>query len=804
MKSHIAFLLLWVSFSACSQNWNFPVPLYRGQTLLSEVNIITDGEKLIGVNATELHSHLKNQITSEVSQQLLTFGNKIVTQEELYNIGIDLRFDYLDLSLNLHLNKDNAKQNDLSFDIPYETPVYTESGFFAWHNIFNLTANYVDSTQIIDPVDWRVEWITATNFGGYKGLNLDGSIYASPSNSTQNSEIEVYRGDLRAFVDRPSYPLRLTVGDIQPYTTGHLPSVTLGGVALERLWNRLQPSRNIQSGGSQEVYLVESATIAVYINDTFYGDLRLAPGRYSIDDLPLRQGNNDIRLEIRYQSGRREEISYSQFFNTRLLKMGFSDYGIYTGLSSNVDNRKYQYDQEQYLVQSYYEYGLTQWLTVGINGLYHPLGQIGGISLGLGTGASSIGFRGSVLNYDDVDVIGGVASIDYSSTFLEGVSYGSPNFRASVESFYDYRPIPWDITRDLETGTSAIVDYTYRFSSNLNLSPSFQIDYLHSPDRYDLAAQLELQWIYQNFDITLGAEYLEAGGSTETSDTNFYFVVEWDWYSDSGDYEALAQYFSQGNRARASFTKYSSNSVGGYGYQVAGEYSDAFENYEVRADYIGNRYSAEVDVERLVDRNADVETNAVSGRISSGFTMVDSHLSWNRGYRGPAVIVNVHDSLDVPVYINEFTDSSPEAIATTRLSNAVPLYGGHSASSFDVTIPQAPIGYDYGSGYYQITAGTYTGHSVVVGSDNTKTVIGSLVAANGDAIALRNGVVVGQGLRRSIFTNKAGRFAIERMSDGEFEVTIIGDPSFKGILLIENTQSNLIYLSPLSLEEVNP
>ncbi|CAM3047662.1 hypothetical protein VIRA109638_11485 [Vibrio rarus] len=424
------------------------------------------------------------------------------------------------------------------------------------------------------------------------------------------------------------------------------------------------------------------------------------------------------------------------------------------------------------------------------------------MTLGLGAGGGSVGFRGSALNYTDVENFGAIASIDYTSSIFEGVSTGAENFRVSLETFYDYRSVPWDTTQDLLTGSSAIIDYTYQFTSTLNINPSFQIDSLRSPNRYELTAQLDVEWVYDNFDITVGTEYLQSFDVVERNETNFYFIVEWDWYSNDGDYEALAQYFSQGNRSRASFTKYSNNSVGSYGYQVAGEYSDAFEDYEMRADYIGNRYSAEMDVERLVDRESGFETNTVSGRISSGFTVVDSDFSWNRGYRGPAAIVNIHDSLKVPVHINEYIDSEPEATATAALNNTVPLYGGHSSSSFDVVIPDAPIGYDYGSGYYQITPGTYTGHTVLVGSDNTKTVIGSLLDAAGNPIVLRNGVIEGQGLSRSIFTNKAGRFAIERMGDGEFSITIIGSPSFHGQLIIEDSEDNLIYLSPLTLQEV--
>ncbi|PMG86816.1 hypothetical protein BCS96_10840 [Vibrio breoganii] len=802
----ILFLLL-IQFSLSANEWTFPVPMYRGQTFITEVNIVTDGERLIGVNSRELHERIKKYLSPVVSERLLSFDNRIVNQEELNRIGINLDFDKLDLSLNLSLSRDDARQNQFSFDVPYEKPLYSEAGLFSWHNIFNLTTNYIDSELDTSQLDWRVEWISNGNIGGYQGLNLESSVYAVPDELNLDESMKIYRGDIRAFVDRPEYPLRFTIGDITPYSAGHLPSTTLGGISMERLWNRLQPTRNIKSGGSQDIYLVESATVGVYINGTFYGDIRLPPGRYSIDDLPLRQGDNDILLSIRYQSGRREEITYSQFFNTRLLKKGFSDYGIYAGVISEVVEREYSYDTDQTVGQLYYDYGLTDSLTIGLNGLYHNLGQIAGFSLGIGTGDSNIGFRGSILSYSESqesDSFGYIASIDFSTILWGNLNSSSANFRSSFESFYDYRSTPWQTEDDIESGNRGLVSYTYRLYNNVNLNTYVQVDTFQDPVRYDITGQLELEINYFGFDVTLGIEHQQNYDLVTSDETTYYAIIGWDWYSDDGNYEFLAQYFTRENVTRATFNKYSSNTVGSYGYQLNAERSDILQSYEARANYVGNRYSAEIDVSRFDDNEGVFTANSVSGRLSTGFTMVDSDISWNRGYRGPTAIVSVHDSLEVPVHINEFIGDSPEAIATSTLSNSAPLYSGHSSSSFDVSIPDAPIGYDYGSGYYQITPGTYTGHVVHVGSDEAKTVIGSLVDINGKPIGLRNGIVSGEGVTRSIFTNKAGRFAIDRMKSGTFKVTIIGKLQYTGILVIDDVDKNLIYLNPVALKEVLP
>ncbi|MET2973341.1 pilus assembly protein PapC, partial [Vibrio harveyi] len=126
------------------------------------------------------------------------------------------------------------------------------------------------------------------------------SVFLSGNDSEST---ELYRGEVRLFFDRPENPWRVTLGDVTPQSPGHLPSLPIGGVAFERLYQDLQPTRNIQNGGTQPLVLNESANIEIYINDIFLTEFRLPPGRYNLDDLPLSSGTNDIRIEVDYQSG---------------------------------------------------------------------------------------------------------------------------------------------------------------------------------------------------------------------------------------------------------------------------------------------------------------------------------------------------------------------------------------------------------------------------------------------------------------------------------------------------------------------
>lgn len=66
---------------------------------------------------------------------------------------------------------------------------------------------------------------------------------------------------------------------------------------------------------------------------------------------------------------------------------------------------------------------------------------------------------------------------------------------------------------------------------------------------------------------------------------------------------------------------------------------------------------------------------------------------------------------------------------------------------------------------------------------------------------MRNGYVQHSGGRSTIFTNSAGRFALDGVGDGEFEVHIVGDPSYVGSFSIDRDAKSLIYLDDLTLKK---
>lgn len=771
------------------QFWSFPFPVYRGDQLVGEVIAESDGQTIRNLEVESLSELLNNLVTDETLQTLSQYPSQTISVEQLSDLGITATYDPTQLSISMLIDADKNKIYDINFSGDYNLTNYTEPAFWVWQNSFNLSSEY---TQLNNDElqNWEIQWLNFANFGGAEGVNIDLPLFVDGGSNVAS---DFYRGEFRLFIDKPQYPWRFTLGDITNTSAGHLPSVASGGVAFERLYQDLQPTRNIQNGGTQPLVLNESANVEIYINDAFYSEIRLPPGRYSLDDFPLSSGNNDIRLELTYQSGRTDTIIYSQFFNSRLLRAGISDFGFYSGLVSSFIDQKFSYDKEQWVTNGFYDYGLSDTMTVGVNALYHPDGQQIGIISTFGTDFGNIAFRASGQNNAFNNTLGSIYSIDYSHQIWGSQSYGSPNLQLSYEYQDNYYSLPWQIdVGDTGYSTSARYSISMPFNFTLIFNGSYE-EFDDLQPRW--LGSAELSWVWDSITMTIGVEQ-EDDPNDNINEERYLFSFDWDWTSENGDYNASVSYSNEPDSYRAQFEKNTDVYADSYGYALTTEGTSSNQRYGLEADYIGNRFNVEGEVSHNESDNTDAfQTAALRGSTSLTFT--SGATTWSRPINGPIAIVKVHDTLDADVEINAFAEQPAEAISTKSLSNAVRL-SSHQASNVYVDSPEAPIGYNIGDYLHEITPGTQTGHLIYVGSEASKTIIGQLYSSSGQAIALKVGKFTSEEKTYELFTNRSGRFVLENIASGLYTLQIA--PFDNTQVEIPVTQENLIYLPDIYLK----
>ncbi|MCX2788823.1 fimbria/pilus outer membrane usher protein [Vibrio sp. Sgm 5] len=795
MKNLIIGLIFLLTLqTATAQSWLFPFPLIWGERTLGEIDAYSDGITVGSINVEQLTQATEQLVNAGTLDALRNLPDEYVTVEQLKQMGIAAEFNSSDQSINLVIDESAAADFLLSFGSKYEPAQYSESAFWTMQNTFNASTDYTlfSDSDSENTQTWLGEWLVKANIGGVRGANIDVSGFITDGDDIDS---DVYRGEARLFFDEPSTPWRLTFGDVTQTSAGHLPSTPLGGVAFERLYQDLQPTRNIQNGGTQPLVLNESADVEIYINDIFLTEIRLPPGRYTLDDLPLVSGTNDVRLDISYQSGRTDTIVYSQFFNSRLLREGISDFGFYSGLISTIEDNNFKYDDEQWVTSGYYDYGISDTLTLGVNGLYHPDGQQLGVIATIGSDWGNLGLRASAQNNKPNDETGSIYSLDYSHQLWGTDSYGSPNFRLGAEYQDQYFSLPWQIGPSA-TGVRVFSNYVFTITDDLNLILTG--DYRDfEEEEIEWLVSSEIAWQWYSLSLSAGVEK-EENPNDNIDETRFTFSADWDWNSVSGEYNANVSYSNEPDTYRAQFQRPSDDYTGSYGYAMTAEGDADSQTYSVEGDYVANRFIADAKVSHLEFDNTDSYQTA-SLRASTALTLADGNLAWSRPINGPVAIVAVHDSLDADVEINAVADDPAEAISTSTINNAVQLSGGHQLSSIYINVPDAPVGYDFGDHEYNITPGSQTGHLIKIGSAASKTIIGTIELSQNKPLKLFQGQLVGQQKTYDFFTNRSGRFVVEGVAPGDYTIMIDGFSPTK--LNVPDTNENLIYLPTLLIKE---
>ncbi|MET2899250.1 fimbria/pilus outer membrane usher protein [Vibrio rotiferianus] len=790
-------ILTILSFPICAfastDYWVIPLPIYQDAQAIGEINVQTDGVKIYGALASDLVTTLDSSLNETLVNQFKDTPDSYISPSRLEDSGINIALDTTQMVLTLDRREESYSERLVNLGNEYQPASYTPSAFWALHNHFNISHNFTNG-ESSSTNDGLLEWIGAVNVGGVRGFNLQASGFTKTGEFTGE---QFYRGDITAFVDRPSYPLRVSAGDIVNFNVGHLPSIPMGGISIERMYSQLQPTRTIQNGGNQPITLKESANLIVYVNDIYYAEFRLPPGRYQLDDIPLSPGTNDIKIDVEYQSGQRETFVYSQFFNSRLLKESIADFGFYVGLSSEIEDDRYQYDSDEPIGLGYYEYGLNDYFTLGANGAVSDEGALIGISAVVGSPFGNLGIRTTSAHYSSISDSGYKASLDYNHEILSFRDFGAPNFYLSYEYEESFDNIPWRVINEseLSTGHKIIANYGLSIGSNLDFSTG--INYLIPEDEDEsYIAQAQLTWSFDSLQIGFQVEH-EVTPLEDIDETSFYVNISWDWYSEDGIYDASIDYTSEDDIARLQFAKLSENTPGDYGYQVRANVDGDTKEYSIRSNYVANRYTAEAEYSYL-NSVQDLHTGSI--RASSSLAIIDGDLGWGRTYSGPAALIKVHETLDAPVEINGVLNDKPESLSYKTISNIAPLSGGHIEEYLYLYAPEAPVGYSTGDVVRTITPGSLTGHMVHVGSNQSKTVIGTLATINGEPISLREGKVTLPNKVIPFFTNRAGRFVLEGISSGVYPLEIKGKPSYLGEIVIDETKESLIYLSTTHLQ----
>ncbi|MGR5236908.1 hypothetical protein [Vibrio alfacsensis] len=788
-------LLLIIALPVDSADWEMAFPVKENGVITNELLVITDGQSVKSAFTKSLLNNFASRFSNEFREWL---GSQppLIANEELVKKGLTITLNFKDLEIDFQPDVSILSQQSISARDKAIESSYSKSTFWSWQNNFTATSEYESE---LNEYSAGLEINSGFNIGGYRGVNgiVRGYIDYSEEKTTFT------RGISYLFVEHPEEPYRYSLGDVDTFSKGHLSVIPIGGFKLERDYTELQPERQIRNNGTQYLELVESAVVDVYINGFRSQTLRLNPGRYDLDNIPLIDGDNEIRLEILYASGGTETITYSQFYNASLLLEGLADYGFSAGSVSTSEDDGINYTDDIVLT-GFYEYGVMDMLTLGINGLYHEDSYQIGITALQGTPIGNFGLRLSKVDYaETLNTLNESVSQGYNvgldfttSVWGSSENYGS-NLRMSFEVTEDFTSTTWDPSY-LTTQYGGRIDYSWSITPYLDInyySSHFWVSDSNSEDRYDSTYNLRADWRGNNWRFTLGGEYIDNLSYDE--DLRGYINIDYYFNLPADRKRFNVTYSSKLEKLRAEYSKTSNDIVGDYGYTLAASSVEDKKQIDGSVDYVANRWRGDLYLSGMDDEQ-EINFNG-KATLSTSFIVADGVTGWGRSPVGPSAIINVHPTLEGSnIHLNENYYGDVESISTAGNNSVVALSRGHQDNLVTYTSPDAPMGYDLGTGIGIYKPGAMTVHVLNVGSDASRTVIGNLQNADKTPVSYLRGIVVdSEGNEKPIFTNKSGRFALEGLSLRSYIIFIDG---YTASFSLSEESAMLIYLPTLTLQ----
>lgn len=643
-------------------------------------------------------------------------------------------------------------------------------------------------------VGTSVDFDGFTNIGGFGGWSL---FYEGDYSDTREQKFA--RGDVTLIHDSYKSGVRYALGDVRPTSNGLQASPDLLGFNIERNYREVNPTKNIRPNGRATFTLERPSRVYFEVNGIIVETQDLEPGDYSVNDFPFTFGANDVRVVVDDGISSVEVANFTAFSNLSLLAPGLSTFGVSAGFQrepgGGVD-RSYQDDPS---LLGFYERGVSQNLTVGVQAEVSEDHALIGSSATYGSRYGLLGVEVALSNREGFDT--GLRSIlAYSNLFnlasgwslntnlqLDYQTSGFGGLTATGDT-EESRSILSAISASkggytfLATGSSATVGESLTNTFSLGITKGFNLFALALNYNYSQTDDLDST---DSFAISVSGRF---GGGT-----------------------VRGQYRSLGEEYGLTWSGQSASEPG----NAALSNISLLENDVTRSAQFVGRYinsKFDLDVNHTESRSAlsgvNNATSRTDFRLASSIGFAGGRFAFGRPFNDGFIITEAHSNLrGKRVSIKRSSRNGSLLTSSKRLRSAlIPIDNSYREQKFVIDVDDLPLGYDIGAGELDVFPGFLAGYHYKVGSDSANTVIGKVLWPDGSAPSLIVGKIVAQngGEEVTIFTNKTGRFVAERMLAGKYSIIFSNEyDDFSGEIVIEKMdEPGLIRLDAITLEKV--
>lgn len=737
------------------------VPLVWDSRVFGEVIIQVARDGSAAIESRSLSTQLGALLNATGNQRLAEAigGDPFVTPSELAAMGITASFDMARLELNIATIDARLRPVE-SIGTNAEArdrvqPNLLPASFSAYMNVgLDLRYNQgsgVDAPDLLLYGAARYRKVVLEFDGGFAD-DFSGGGY------------RFYRRGVRAVYDEPAHYRRWSVGDLRLENRTFLNAPFIAGIGVQKSRRVFDPFSPVSALNGRQIFISSPSTVEIQVNGAPYRVLRLQPGTYNLDDLPIRTGSNNVQIIVRDAAGRENVTRFGYFFQPIDLAAGEEEYTAAFGLVARDFTLQPDYSNDPIFYGNYrrafsdiFVAGGGVQLTRDIQ-VFSAETQIVpqvipggfGVQAAISTGR---GF-GFAARADYQISWGGAAN---ARRFAVSVDYQNANFAtpADLGRFrIDRLTVNASYAQNFSLRTSMVAGATYFRNGNARDQSNFFVD---------VTRQLR-----DNIRASAGVEYGRDAIYGSGFGIRFSISVLL-----GGRNRADASYRSRQDFARASISRGVESEVGSFGYSLDLQNTGDSSSVEGLADFIGNRFDARVTVGTQGDGFGDVgDRKTASLQLGTSIAFADGTFGIGRPISDAFLLARPHETIrENGVIVGRGLQRGNYEASSGLFGAAVQSrLSSYNMQDVQYDLKTSRPGYDIGTGVVRVDPPYRGGYELIVGNARFVSAVGFL-QIDGAPAALASGTIMSESdegfTPQPFFTNSAGRFGIIGLAPGK-------------------------------------
>lgn len=710
--------------------------------------------------------------------QSVTPINGFLSLRQLHATGLNIGYDSLHTEIVAQFSAEQALATGISLGrgnddstVVEPTPTQGLSGFI---NLFNFvrTDYNPDTRQLFEyqPGNFRTQSDAALHFGQ---LSLVGE---GDFDDKQGAS----RSGTRLIYDFLSDQVRTELGDVVTTVAGTQRSVDLLGLSIVRSASTISAGAPFRPTGKQSFHLANPAVVEVYINGAFSRRLNLEAGDFDLQDLDLGTGANDVKLIIEDKAGHRSQLDFGLFIGGEQLASGVNEFGLTGGIASHSAANQLEYAAAEPVMSGFFRYGVTDWLTLGINAQSaFKINRFGNEILA-STAYGSFGLDTAYIMRAEQDSISAASGLDFR------FRYDLPQHNDKTKDT-TRRGFGFSLDRQAQGLSSSatainnpnetviVTGNDYRFAASywqniavdyqLNLSVTSSWGATIESTQNEILATLSKQ--FHNISTTLALGIADDLGTYAQLGINFNL-------GEGADYRHVAiDYNGRSDQLQLNYSKLGANTIGTSSYQLNETYGKGHNSWDGSVNYNANRFDLKATQSITTDGQWDnVQESRTSLQANTAVVFADGGFTLSRPVTESFAIFSMHQSIaDKKLKIGGFKDH-PQYQSDMLGPAVINDLSAYTKRNIDFDIDDLPLGYDLGASSFTVTPRYKAGYRVNVGSGYSVILVAELLDRQGKKMGLQVGtaseLAAPEKAPIQAFTNKTGRLVAQGLRPGQW------------------------------------